>query len=109
MKEKLLDIEIEGTSIKFHYSESIKNEKAPFLLVIGGWQSNKEIFFELLEELNLNAIVFDYPGIGSNSKILYKLHKIVEFWEEKLIYTKNFINNLRNIIITKVITLYNLI
>ena len=42
-------------------------------------------------------------------EILYKLHKIVEFWEEKLIYTKNFINNLRNIIITKVITLYNLI
>jgi len=68
MHEKKLNLKKWG--IAFSYDVLFLDPKdKDYTLIIIGWQSKKEIFLELMQSAKKNFIIFDYPGIGSNSSI----------------------------------------
>ena len=73
MYEKQLNLKKWGIPFSYDVLFLDRNDK-DYTLIIIGWQSKKEIFLELMQSAKKNFVIFDYPGIGSNSSITEALH-----------------------------------
>jgi len=77
MDEKQLILKKWGIPFSYDVLFLDRNDK-DYTLIIIGWQSKKEIFLELMQSAKKNFIIFDYPGIGSNSSIPEALHTFAD-------------------------------
>jgi len=77
MHERKLNLKKLGIAFSYDVLFLDPNDK-DYTLIIIGWQSKKEIFLELMQSATKNFIIFDYPGIGSNSSIPETLHPFAD-------------------------------